>query len=311
MDPHLAARLRKQSYYLVGEHSGVKLCHWMRESLTGSRVCYKQQFYGIKTHRCLQMSHTVNQCNQNCTFCWRYQGETETGFSKIDDPEYILEQAILGQRTLLTGYKGNPKCDMERWKQAQEPNQVAISLSGEPTLYPRLSEFIEICKKRGMTTFVVSNGTQPEVLERLDPLPTQLYITVAAPNKEIYQSLCRPLINDGWERLQKTLEILPSLNTRTVIRHTLVKHHNLGYVEDYARLDRIANPLLIEPKAYVLVGDSRKRLTLENMPSHEEIRAFSKQLAETLGLEIADEKPDSRVTVLAGNKKNVKIPGLE
>ena len=311
MKPTLKSHLQKQSYYIVGEHSGVKLCGWMRHALTEGRVCYKQQFYGIKTHKCLQMSPTVNQCTQNCNFCWRYQGETETGFSKLDEPEFILDEAIKGQRTLLTGYKGNEKCDLNLWKEAQEPNQVAISLTGEPTLYPRLGDFIGVCKKRGMTTFLVTNGTQPEALEKLDPLPTQLYVTVAAPSKEIYKKVCRPLIPDGWERLMRTLELLPSLDTRTVIRHTLVKDHNLCDVKGYAKLDKIADANFIEPKGFVFVGYARQRMTLTNLPSQDEVRQFTAELGQELGLIMADEKPDSRVTVLAKDKKDLKIPGLE
>ena len=32
-------------------------------------MCYKAQFYGIESHRCVQM--TDLRCNQQCLFCWR------------------------------------------------------------------------------------------------------------------------------------------------------------------------------------------------------------------------------------------------
>ena len=310
MEQELRTKLRQQQYILAGEHSGVKLCHWMRKSLTEGRVCYKQQFYGIRTHRCLQMTPVVNHCDQNCIHCWRYQGQTEQDLSKVDEPELILDECIKGQRVLLSGYKGNPKCDLGLWKEAQEPNQVAISLTGEPTMYPRLGEFIAVCKRRNMTTFLVTNGTMPEVLEKLDPLPTQLYVSVTAPTKEEYKKLCRPLIDDGWERLQRTLELLPSLNTRTVIRHTIIKGLNMSGPKAFSKLDRMADPMFIEPKAFVLVGYSRKRLTLENMPSHDEVVAFTNSLNEELGLDFCSEKKDSRVTLLAKDRKDMTIPGL-
>jgi tRNA wybutosine-synthesizing protein 1 len=139
----------------------------------------------------------------------------------------------------------------------------------------------------------------PEVLENLDPLPTQLYITVAAPNEDVYKKLLVPLIRNGWERLMRTLELLPSLDTRKVIRHTLVKGWNMeGYEEAYAKLDMLAEPHFIEPKAYVFVGYSRERLTIENMPSHKEIREFSEKLAELTGYRYEDERTDSRVVLL-------------
>ena len=299
MKSELKAILQKQRYKVVGEHSGVKICHWMRQKLYYGRACYKETFYGIDCHRCLQMTPTVNQCTQMCLFCWRYQGFSETQFTGCDDPEVILDGCIEGQRALVSGFKGDHRCNLKLWEEAQDPNMVAISLSGEPTLYPRLGEFIELCTKRGMTTFVVTNGTTPDVLEHLDPLPTQLYVTVAAPNIEIYKKLCLPQLKNGWELLNKTLELLPSLDTRTVIRHTLVDGWNLGWADEYAKLDEKADPQFIEPKGYVLVGYSRRRMTLANMPHHDKIHEFAEQLGSRLGYEIVGEQKPSRVVLLS------------
>ncbi len=318
--PALRNILIKQKYKLLGphEHSGVKLCHWMRQKLLFNRSCYKEAFYGIQTHRCLQFTPTINHCTQKCLFCWRYQGFSETEFNETaDEPAEILNDAILAQRKLLTGFKGDPRVNMDYWQEAQNPNQVAISLSGEPTLYPKLGEFIALCKKKGMTTFLVTNGTRPDILARLDHLPTQLYVSITAPNEEIYKRLCVPMQNSidipsqqpttGWSAVQETLELLPSLDTRTVIRHTLVDGWNLGWEDEYARLDDKAEPMFIEPKSYVFVGYSRTRMTLKNMAKHEQIKEFSEKLAGHLGYELAAEKADSRVVLLAQPGKNTKI----
>jgi tRNA wybutosine-synthesizing protein 1 len=309
MDPEIEKILKKQHYAIVGNHSGVKLCHWMRQSLLFGRECYKQSFYGIESHRCLQMTPAVNHCTQKCLFCWRFQGFTKNSIINADDPEYILEQSIQAQQKLITGFKGDKRCDQKKWKEANEPNMVACSLSGEPTLYPRLGEFFEACHKRGMTTFLVTNGTNPKVLEQLDPLPTQLYVSVVAPNEEVYKKLCIPLISKGWERLNQTLELLPSLNTRTVIRHTLVDGWSMNdrFVEQYTKLDMKAQPLFIEPKGYVLVGYSRKRMTIDNMPSHQKIQEFSKKLAGMTGYEAVAERKESRVVLLTNDKHKMKI----
>ncbi len=307
MDPNTKKILEKQGYAIVGNHSAVKLCHWLRESLLRNRFCYKQQFYGIKTHRCLQMSPTVNNCTQNCLFCWRFQGFDEVKLKEVDDPEYIVEESIKQQKRLIVGYKGDSRVDRKKWEEAMEPKHVAISLIGEPTLYPRLGELIEEYHKRGFTTFLVTNGTMPEVLENLDPLPTQLYVTLAAPNEEIYKKLLVPLIKNGWERLRRTLELLPSLDTRTVIRHTLVKGWNMDYLKEYAKLDSIGEPTFIESKAYVFVGYSRERLNLSNMPSHADIQEFSRKLADMTGYYYTDEKEDSRVVLLSKDKNPKKL----
>ncbi len=314
MNDDLRRILYKQRYRLAGEHehSGVKLCHWMRQKLLHDRRCYKEQFYGIPTHRCLQMSPTVNHCTQKCLFCWRFQDFSETAIAAADEPEAILDGLIAGQRELVSGYKGDERCDTQLWEEAQDPTQVAISLTGEPTLYPHLGAFIRLCHRRKMTTFLVTNGTSPDVLASLDPLPTQLYISVDAPTPAIYRKLCVPLLprSHGWDQLMETLELLPSLDTRTVIRHTLVEGYNIGYEAKYARLDEMAEPLIVEPKAYVYVGYSRLRMTIENMPSFERVRSFASTLGEMLGYEIADERADSRVVALTEHPERLRIPGL-
>jgi len=311
MDSNLKRMLAKQRYHVVGEHSGVKLCHWMRQSLLHGRECYKQTFYGVKSHRCLQMTPAVNQCTQSCLFCWRYQGFSDDARNEWDEPETILDGLIAEQRKLISGFKGDERCDQQKWQEATEPKQVAISLSGEPTLYPRLGEFIELCHRRGMTTFLVTNGTLPEALEELDPLPTQLYVTVAAPSRDVYDRLCVPHIPNAWEKLRRTLELFPSLDTRTVVRHTLVDGWNLGREEEYAKLDELAEPDFIEPKGYVFVGYSRKRMTIENMPAHENVRSFGERLCEIMGYHYLGEQVPSRVAVLGKKEGSTKIPGLE
>jgi len=309
MNVNLQKILEKQHYALVGHHSGVKLCHWMRQSLLFNRECYKQTFYGINTHRCLQMSPAINECTQMCLFCWRFQPYTQQSLTTVDDPKDILDQAITEQQRLLTGFKGDPRCDQQKWKEANDPDMLACSLAGEPTLYPKLGDFFAECHQRNITTFLVTNGTTPQVLESLDPLPTQLYVSVVAPTKQIYQQLCSPLIPDGWERLQQTLELLPSLDTRKVIRHTLVHGWNMDekYIADYAKLIEKASPDFIEPKGYVFVGYSRKRMHLDNMPSHDQVTQFGHHLAEHTGYTYQLEKADSRVVLLTQRQQNTKI----
>ena len=303
MDEAYRDLLIKQQYRLHKDHAAVKLCHWMKESMIRGRHCYKQDFYGIESHRCLQMTPAINECSHCCTFCWRVQ-ERDFEVKEWAEPKEMLDALIEHQRLLISGFKGDSRCSPQMFKEASDPNQVAISLAGEPITYPYLSDFIKECHSRNMTTFLVTNGTYPERLEELDVLPTQTYVTVAAPNEEIYKRVCRPKISDGWQRLMRTLELLPSLNTRTVIRHTLVKDLNFGWVKDYAKLDTIADPDLIEPKGYVFVGASRQRLSLESMPSFDEIRDFSLQLGSEVGMDIIREREDSRVLLLG-------LPGMD
>jgi tRNA wybutosine-synthesizing protein 1 len=279
----------------------------MRQKLIYGRPCYKEEFYGIQSHRCLQMTPAVNVCNYRCLFCWRFHGMTGFDQSGYPEPEELLEKCLAEQRLLVSGFKGDERCVPELWKEARSPNQVAISLSGEPTLYPELGEFIGLCKRKGMTTFLVTNGSVPKAIENLSTMPTQLYVTVAAPNEDLFKRLCVPQFPRAWSNLTKTLELLPSLSTRTVIRHTLVKDWNMGWEEDYARLDKLADPIFIEPKGYVFVGDSRTRMTMDNMPSHASIREFSARLAKRLSLELLGERQDSRVVLIGDKNAKMRI----
>ena len=63
-----------------------------------------------------------------------------------------------------------------------------------------------------------------KVIEKLDTLPTQLYVSVDAPNKEVFDEICRPKWNSAaWDKFEETIDLLPSLDTRIVCRHTLIK----------------------------------------------------------------------------------------
>jgi tRNA wybutosine-synthesizing protein 1 len=208
-----------------------------------------------------------------------------------DDPEDIIEKSIEAQRMLLTGFGGLDKVDKRRYEEARNPNQVAI--------YPKLSGLIEGFHKRGATTFLVSNGTLPERLKSLDPLPTQLYVSVVAPDEDTYRRVCDPISASSWGKIQETLCLFPSLDTRKVVRITLVKGLNMSDPGGYAKLIGKAEPDYVEVKAYMFIGGSRKRLSLSNMPSHDEVRAFSENLASELGYVLKDEKRDSRVVLLS------------
>ena len=84
-------------------------------------------------------------------------------------------------------------------------------------------------RKEIKTIFVVTNGMEPEnllTLQKHKSLPTQLYFSFVAPNKELHLKINRPKIKDSWERLQKTISIMPKLKCRKVIRFTLIKGIN-------------------------------------------------------------------------------------
>ncbi len=224
-----------------------------------------------------------------------------------NSPEEIVEESIKAQLKILSGYKGNPKANKQKFKEALTPRHVAISLTGEPTLYKPIGELIQAFHKRGFTTFLVSNGTLPSALAKLGGEPTQLYVSVCAPDEEAFKHVCRPQIPKAWEKLNETLDLLPSFQCPTVIRITLVRGFNMKNVKGYAKLVEKSNPTYVEPKAYMHVGFSRLRLGYENMPNYGEICEFAAQLAKETGYSIINESRDSRVVLLSRLEKSIRF----
>ena len=315
--------LKKQHYAIVGKHSAVQVCRWTKKSLLDEGVCYKEQFYGIKSHLCCQMSPAVMWCPNRCLHCWRATELTIGSELKgnIDSPKEIIDKCIEAQRKLLIGFNVDVKskkkqlsrANMKKYLEAQEPMQFAISLSGEPMVYEKIGELIAELRKRGKTSFLVTNGLYPEKLKELEKkkqLPTQLYISVNTPNKELYNKFHRSSKKDAWELLNKSLEIMSKLNkkTRTVFRMNLVMNLNMINPEEYAEMIKKANPMFVEVKGFMSVGFARQRLGYERMPYHKDIVEFSKKILEFLPeYKILDEKKESRVLLLGKNKADMKI----
>ncbi len=259
------------------------------------------------------MTPALFYCTQQCLFCWRAQsGDLQIAWDEMklptwDSPEEIVEGSIKAQLKILSGYKGNPKANKQKFKEALTPKHAAISLTGEPTLYNPIGELIQAFHKRGFTTFLVSNGTVPSALAKLGKEPTQLYVSVCAPDEEAFKHVCRPQIPKAWEKLSETLELLPSFRCPTVIRITLVRGFNMKNIKGYAKLIEKSNPTYVEAKAYMHVGFSRLRLGYENMPNHGEICEFAAQLAKETGYCIVDESQDSRVVLLSRLEKSIRF----
>jgi tRNA wybutosine-synthesizing protein 1 len=295
-----AERMHLQGYRFVGKHSAIKICEWTRKSIRGENCCYKEKFYGIKSCQCVQMSPAVFFCDFNCLHCWRSLmfNLPPQGF-KWDLPETIFNGCIEEQRKYLSGFLGNRKIDSNKIKEAWKPRHFAISLSGEPTLYPYLPEFIDIIKSRGMTAFLVTNGAHPEMIKKLlKHEPTNLYATLHAPNEEIYRKECCPAIKDGWKKIMETLSLMKKFKCNTVIRLTLSRESNMSKPEQYAQIIEKAGPKFVECKAYMPVGGARAKMGYSAMPLYSEILAFAKEIARHSSYRIANEKEDSRVVLL-------------
>lgn len=293
--------LSKQGYHLIGE-GAVKPCLWLNRSLRGGDQCYKHHFYGISSHRCVQMTPTL-RCNHLCLHCWR-PIDSPIPISAPVEPKDLLDRTLKEQDRILSGYKGAKTTDQPRLVEAKRPAHVAISLMGEPTLYPYLKELIDEIKKKGMTSFLVTNGTMPEVLEDLEP--TQLYLSLNAPDEELYKRVSNPTGN-LWGKILQSLSILKDHRSRTVVRMTLARGMNMHDPERYAKLLDSSEPNFVEVKAYMHLGKSRLRLSRDAMPEHSEIFNFAEELAGDIGYEMIGEVPLSRVVLLSNGKVPNKL----
>jgi tRNA wybutosine-synthesizing protein 1 len=297
MDQEYRKLLEKQGYGFIGEHSALKICGWTKKSIRDEGVCYKEKFYGIRAHRCIQMTPAVNFCDMDCVYCWRDRNNSP--FGKADDPKEMLDKSIIEQERLLNGFGGLDKANKDKLKEAFAPMHVAISLNGEPTYYPKISELIKEIHNRGWSSFLVTNGQLPEVLEKIE-LPTQLYISLDSPTEDIHKKITRAKRKDSWERLMKSLDVMKKFKekTRTTLRLTIIKGLNDVNPEGYAKLFDKADPTFIEVKAYMFVGASRQRLLLENMPRHHEVKEFAEEICKYCDYKIIDEQEASRVILL-------------
>ncbi len=311
----LAEIMIRQKYHFVGRHTVVKKCYWTHTAIVEGRFCYKCKFYGIESHRDIQMSPVAFWCWNACLHCWRIRPQDigidvdETKMPFYDPPELIVDGIIEAHRRIMSGYYGHPKADPKMVEEAMNPAHVTMSLTGEPTLYPLLSDLIEEIHKRGMTTFIVTRGVRPDVLANLNEEPSQLYISLEAWDKKSYEYFNRPLVPRAWELTLETLEMLSSFSSPTVIRITLVKGWNdtPEAIKNFAKLIEIANPTYVEVKAYMWVGASRERLTRSNMPSHEEVKHVAQQLSELTGYPLYGESKSSRVVLLSAIPKPIRL----
>jgi tRNA wybutosine-synthesizing protein 1 len=325
---HLKQELVKKKYALVGNTSGVKTCLWTKNSLNNKGVCWKEKFYGIKSHRCCQFSPSLMWCENNCLHCWRpIELNLGTKLPKIDSPEEILEGIIQARKKLLMGFKGSEKVNKKKFQEALEPTLFTLSLSGEATLYPKIGELISLIKKRKAISFLVTNGLNPKVLEsfsKTNSLPTQLVISTNAPNKKIFLIWHRSSKKNSWNLFNQSLDLMKKLKgkTRRVIRLTLVKKgiegsfKNLSNMEqenlkEYVNLIKKAMPDFIHVKAFMSVGYSRQRFGYDKMPTYSEILKYSKQLQELLsdkGYKLIAKDKSSCVVLLSNLPKNkIKI----
>ncbi|XP_060928586.1 S-adenosyl-L-methionine-dependent tRNA 4-demethylwyosine synthase TYW1 [Limanda limanda] len=305
--PALREALTKQGYKLIGSHSGVKLCRWTKSMLRGRGGCYKHTFYGIESHRCMETTPSL-ACANKCVFCWRHHTNpvgTEWRW-KMDPAEKILQEAVEKHQSLIRQFRGVPGVKPERYEEGLAVKHCALSLVGEPIMYPEINTFIRLLHSQHISSFLVTNAQFPEEIRTLVPV-TQLYVSVDASTRDSLKKIDRPLFKDFWPRFLDSLKALGEKRQRTVYRLTLVKAWNVEEMLSYSELISLGQPDFIEVKGVTYCGESAaSTLTMANVPWHQEVVAFVQQLADMLPqYEIACEHEHSNCLLIAHTKFKV------
>ena len=316
--PSQAAALKKEGYKLIGTHSAVKLCRWTKHQLRGRGGCYKHTFYGITSYQCMEATPSL-ACANKCmcasalslslcpidfihtccccccclgVFCWRHH-KNPVGKEwrwKTDDPFVIVDEAVKTHVKMIKEAKGIPGVKMDRWREAHRVRHCALSLVGEPIMYPRIDELLGELHHRDISTFLVTNGQHPQAIQTIRPI-TQLYVSVDAPTNESLIAIDRPLFQDAWDRLKESLQALRQKGQRTVARLTVVKGWNSDEIEGYAKLIALGHVSLVEIKGVTFCGKSdASNLNMSNTPWHHEVVAIARNLQTELNKMRQEEK---------------------
>ena len=228
-------------------------------------------------------------------FCWRHH-KNPVGREwrwKIDDPNEIVDQAVKEHVNMIKEAKGIPGVKKDRWEEAHTVRHCALSLVGEPIMYPKIDEFLADLHRRNISTFLVTNGQHPKAIETLRPI-TQLYVSVDASTPETLEAIDRPLFKDAWERLRYSLKCLKDKGQRTVARLTVVKGWNSDEISGYAKLIALGHCSLVEVKGVTFCGKSdASNLNMSNSPWHHEVVAMVQKLQQELQ-KIRDETPEGK-----------------
>ncbi len=313
--PRISQQLKKAKYG-VSDHSTVALCHWTKKSFKHEGSCYKHKFYGISTHSCMEFSPAGMYCENRCVYCWRpmeFYDSLQMDPKNVAEPVEIISKLMEERKNLIMGHYGDSRSDKMRLDESLKPSHYAISLSGEPTMYPKLPELIKYLKslKETKSIFLVTNGQEPQMIKKLqdqDALPTQLYLSTNAADYESFLKINKPRYDDSWERWNTTLEMLKNLNTRTVLRITLIRNYNdkEEMISAFAKMLKEASPNFVEIKSYMHIGRSTNRLEHENMLEMEEVKKFSEEVAKQSEIfSVMDESYVSRIVVLQNNKQKI------
>lgn len=147
-------------------------------------------------------------CNFRCPYCHNSDLIDNSGEEEISEEEIF--DYLSKRKNLIDG--------------------VVVS-GGEPTLQPRLKEFIQKIKDLGLLVKLDTNGTNPKILKEL--IKDNLVDYVAMDIKSVFDDYEEVIGTKGnIENIKKSINILKNSQIEHEFRTTLVKnYHDLFKVE--------------------------------------------------------------------------------
>ncbi len=181
----------------------------------------------------------------------------------------------------------------ERWQEALDPKHVAISLSGEPTLYRQLPAAHRSLQREGLYNISREQRYKSRYACPLPPVP-DVCLARCTGSGDLYccMSPAGGLLGTGKR------EPCPAGNTTFRSADHPCQGFNDFAPEKYAAILQDSGASFVEVKGYMYLGYSRNRLVRENMPEHERVRSFAEKIAAACDYRIKDENILSRVVCL-------------
>ncbi len=150
-----------------------------------------------------------------------------------------------------------------------------------------------------------------------------MYFTLPASNEKTYKKVCRPMIKNGWTKINESLDLIESLNCRTLIRLTAVKDLNISLneklIKDYIDIIEKAKPNFFEIKGFTLQAKAlliNKRLKNEKslqdyFPEYEFLKKIALKFEELGNFPLIYKNKVSRDFLFAVNWDKDKDPVIK
>jgi tRNA wybutosine-synthesizing protein 1 len=286
----------------------VGLCYWTRMSVCRTGVCYKEIFYGIPSHQCVEFTPMPDRCNLDCVFCWRACKDLSFNqpLPRLTSIENYLDKMLTLRNTMMAGLGSHPYVDSALLKDSYQAKYWTFSYTGEPTLAEDLPQMLDDLKKRGSTVLLVTNGTRPEVIEKLKTtLPDQFYLSLNGYDRESFFYLTRPRSASLWKKHCDFALEFSRLKCRKVLRVTMLENFNMDEkaAAGYAHQIKLIKPEYVELKSFARLGQSIDNFPKEAVPTHARIMNFAQQVSRASGYRLSCEHERARVALLCRDQQ--------